>query len=133
MSNASIASRAARIFPARACMDGLPLFAADRVELTRVAPRAVEATVKSKRTRQVRIDVEGEDCLAVACTCSPEAIACKHLWATLLAASRAGALEALRAGVTPLRLSHLQEKKPTVTKAKNRGTHRSNKRNAKKT
>jgi hypothetical protein len=125
MSNASIAARAARIFPARACMDGFPLFTTERVALTHVTPRAVLATVKSQH---VEIETKGEG-LAIACTCSPGAIAaCKHVWATLLAVDRAGALEGLRAGIRPISVEHKPPKEPE----KKRGTGRSTKRNAKK-
>lgn len=126
MSNASISARVAKSFSARSCVEGFPLFTKDEVALTRASPRAIEATVKTQR---VQVDIENG---ALAASCSCGTTACKHLWATLLAVDRAGSLEAVRGGIAPLALVAAIAKKPTIAKAKKRGTTRSKKRNAKK-
>jgi hypothetical protein len=104
---ASVAARVARAFPAPALVAGWPLFHRDRIVLRAASARAVDAVVRSGRTRRVRLEACGEDALGVACSCTPRAVgvaACKHLWAALLAIDRVGALDALRGPSTPLAL-----------------------------
>jgi hypothetical protein len=116
---ASLAQRAARLFPSQACVAGFQLLATDRVALAAVSARSADATVRSKRARTVRFRCDG-DALGVACTCWPTSVevgACKHVWAALLALDRAGGMDSLRESHAPLRLAALAPLAPAATSA----------------
>jgi hypothetical protein len=88
---------------------GFALFKGGAVELVTAGDDALEARVKSKRLRRVRIRVE-RGTLAIGCTCAPatmDAPTCKHVWATFLEADRRALLEPLRGAARPLPVARL--------------------------
>lgn len=110
MRRAAVADRVARAFAPIACVRGFWYFVRGRVHLTSVADAAVDAEVKGKRTRRVRLRASGEQ-LGASCTCCtkrPGPATCRHVWAALLEIDRQGELAAVRGSARPLALAALE-------------------------
>jgi hypothetical protein len=105
----SIADRLSRAFPPLACVRGFRYFARQRVVLSLISEKEIDAEVKGTRIQHVRLRVEA-GCVAAACTCAAKLLdppTCRHVWATLLEVDRQGALSSLRTTQRPLAIGML--------------------------
>lgn len=113
----SIADRVARTFSPLACVRGYRYYARQRVVLTTVTDRTIEAEVRGKRTQLVRlVVVDGR--IGVTCSCAAKLLgpaACRHVWATLLEVDRQGLLPTLRELDRSLALVALEGPQPLRT------------------
>ena len=98
-----IASRFSRFFSSQSMSKGAAYAAQGRVRIERGGAAEVEAVVHGSRAYSIFI--EGRDGRATAsCTCEhfADGYFCKHVWATLIIAERAGHLEAWKTGTVKL-------------------------------
>jgi hypothetical protein len=106
---AALADRVAKSFPPHACVGGFAAFHRNEVTIVAHGDDAVNASVKTKRTRRVALRARG-GALLVACTCAAPTlgfIGCKHVWAALLEIDRQGALASLRGERSAVRVGVL--------------------------
>ena len=100
------AQKVAREFSEGVRSRGQSYFTKNRVAITASSPGEVVARVKGTAKYRVRLRLRG-DKLVATCSCpyfSPFGDACKHLWATILAADARGLLPGASVPMRPLRL-----------------------------
>jgi uncharacterized Zn finger protein len=107
----SIAARVAHAFHEPTVTQGFASWFKGEVEVTHSSERAFIVKVRGRRTNDVRLVLEAGRLLS-ACSCAARSLGvtvCKHLWAALLEADRAGALSVLRSSRARLAIEPLVE------------------------